>query len=200
MSNSLQKSRPPTRTLDSYLCKDKEGPARTGYNHSNRETAGDHCVSSANWDGMKRSSPAKAWAPSMTAAARFVRVAVMRRLASLVLLASLFVPAILASIPLWQSQSTSCGMACCKRSRVCCCRKSKAHEHGGVAWRADAKCCGGCGRASIVGPVVALQAEVQSRHAAEPVLTSLVLRSPISGVLRSAGAAFALFGRPPPSA
>ena len=135
----------------------------------------------------------------MTCAKRLLRAPVMRRLASLALLASLITPAILAAIPFLQSPGTTCSMACCKRSGVCCCRKSQTHERGGAQWKADAKCRGGCTGAPAVSPVV-LQAVVQERESAEPALSSVSFHSFTRRASRSAGAAFALFGRPPPLA
>jgi len=150
---------------------------------------------------MEGTTSANGWAKlPLAAVKRLVRLAAMRQLACLAMLAALLVPSLLAALPLSQSHSTCCGMACCKRTGACCCHRSKGHVHGGMQWKAGAKCSGGCGAASVAAPVVTLQAVLQASRNAAPILTRAAYQGLASHTLRFAGAGFSLFGRPPPAA
>jgi hypothetical protein len=97
------------------------------------------------------------------------------------------------------SQGPSCGMQCCKRSKVCCCGKSDKHaRHDGPSWVGSSKCPGGCGQLPAV-PGTAAASLAAARIEVSPVLPLSHVRISPSSPRDSSGAAFALFERPPPS-
>jgi len=117
----------------------------------------------------------------------------------LVLLA-LFTPDAANLLPLLNSRDATCGMACCKRSGVCCCRKARSARTGAESgWRAGNPC----------GPDCARSAAVRSQFAfalTAPAAAFLCSTSQHAGSLEPGGAyvpggvAFERFGRPPPLA
>lgn len=95
-------------------------------------------------------------------------------------------------------RAETCGMACCRRARVCCCRKAKAHPapaHPG--WTAGTACAPGCGRvaSSVPLPPVIVEPPVAGMPA---VLTGLAPEVHDVAGGAAAATAFALFQRPPP--
>ena len=96
-------------------------------------------------------------------------------------------------------ETTSCGMQCCKRSKVCCCRKSAANaHHDGPSWIASSDCPSGC-RQSLAGPRAAVVGLVSPRIEFSPIIPGLRLRMSRVSARGSSDIAFALFGRPPPT-
>ena len=117
--------------------------------------------------------------------------------ASFVLLL-LLVPYISGLILFAGRETTSCGMQCCKRSKLCCCRKSGASaHHDGPSWIASSNCPPGC-RQSIAGPGTAVAGLVSSRIEFSPAIPGLRVRMSCVSAWGSSDIAYALFGRPPP--
>lgn len=121
-----------------------------------------------------------------------------RSAASGIVLLVLLIPYGFGFLLLAESQGPSCGMQCCKRSKVCCCGKSAKHaRHNGPSWVGSSKCPGGCGQLPAV-PGAAPTSLAADRIDVSPVLpVSRVRSSPVSPC-DSSGTAFALFERPPP--
>jgi len=119
-----------------------------------------------------------------------------RLLAPLLLLVSLLAPLALPALLL---QADTCGMACCKRSGVCCCRKAKAAKSRGPVLQAASRCGANCGRLPalprLVAAIPARAALPGSTLAAAPARPGSSSR-----VHPSSSLPFALFQRPPPSA
>jgi hypothetical protein len=91
-------------------------------------------------------------------------------------------------------------MRCCKRSKVCCCRKAGKNAHqGGPGWTATSTCSGGCGQLPAV-PGTASASLAAARIEVSPVLPVSPVRSGAVSPRASAENAFALLQRPPPTA
>lgn len=93
-----------------------------------------------------------------------------------------------------QRTPTACGMQCCRRTGRCCCHKDQ-QEPGGVAWRAQNRCPGGCRLAPMARSMAAGLAPMQTET--EAVRTLAV----VAGVVRTpARGSFSLTrrGRAPP--
>ncbi len=121
-----------------------------------------------------------------------------RSFALIVLLFSLLAPCFLAALPLLRDDAPKCGMSCCKRSGVCCCAKRKGPATGAAEWDALPKCGGRCDMPSLVRRVAAASLTTASPSAGPLVLTASI-RISIGSLPNDQGAAFALFGRPPPA-
>jgi hypothetical protein len=122
-----------------------------------------------------------------------------RSAASGLVLLLLLIPYGFGFLLLAASQGPSCGMQCCKRSKVCCCGKSDKHaRHDGPSWVGSSKCPGGCGQLPAV-PGTPAAGPAAARIEVIPVLPLSHARISPSSPRDSSGAAFALFERPPPS-
>ncbi len=110
-----------------------------------------------------------------------------------------FGPFSAALIQLSGSEDRDCGMECCRRSKVCCCRKGKGVHENKPGWFDQPSCAGRCGHPPAL-PVLSAPAFTQERASFNPVQETLRL-SPRMEVRRvEAKPSFALFGRPPPPA
>jgi len=133
------------------------------------------------------------------ACARF-RLPSGRATSTLLLVLSLLAPYGASLSLLLERDASNCGMPCCKRTKACFCRKSshRAHE-AGPAWSSSSKCPDGCGQfPATQGSRVASLAT--TRFETTPVAASSQGRWATDQNASSALVAFALFGRPPPSA
>lgn len=142
----------------------------------------------------RRAGRVPRWTAFLTALPR------ARRTASVGLLVLfLLVPYSSVSLLLAEYDSPGCGSSCCKRSRVCGCRKSvhNAHQHG-PDWSSSLKCPCGCGEPSAVQPIGAASL-VTARSGLNPIAPVAYVRPAYSSACGSPEAGFALFGRPPPT-
>ena len=112
----------------------------------------------------------------------------------------LLAPDLASFLPLLPAPGPNCGMACCKRSGVCCCHKAHPAQAGtDQAWRAGNACGSGCARSAAV------QGRCEFSLTAH---TATFLCLPAQHSLRfelddervPEGIAFERFGRPPPVA
>jgi len=102
-------------------------------------------------------------------------------------------------LPLAGSARSSCGMQCCKRPKVCHCRRVDKIPHpGGPGWTVSSKCPGGCGQVATVSATAAASLVV-ARVAVRPIVPVSRLRIQALPPRGSSGVGFALFERPPPS-
>lgn len=99
-----------------------------------------------------------------------------------------------AFLPALVQGETTCGMSCCRRSGVCCCRKA-APDHG-FGWRA-AGCPPGCARHAVLPAAMAGLAVAADRtwSIAPDVERTAALAAPFSFF----PLAYALSSRPPPA-
>lgn len=109
-------------------------------------------------------------------------------------------PSIFALIPLLTSGTETCGMACCRRMKSCCCRKARQHapDSSSSKWKAAPSCTEGCRQRATLPPIVPGVAaaarpefEALASHAAPPPTQQVQALS--------SQAAFAQFERPPPA-
>jgi hypothetical protein len=115
-----------------------------------------------------------------------------------VLLALLLVPYASGWFLLAEREAPSCGMACCKGSKVCSCRRPARNiRQNGPGWTASSKCPEGCGQLPAVsgsaGPSL-----VAAWVGVGPVLPASPMRIAAAPPRESFEARFALFERPPP--
>ena len=122
-----------------------------------------------------------------------------RSAASGLVLLLLLIPYGFGFLLLAASQGPSCGMQCCKRSKVCCCGKSDKHpRQDGPSRVGSSKCPGGCGQLPAV-PGTAAASLAAVRIEVSPVLPWSHVRISTVSPRESSGTAFALFARPPPN-
>jgi len=94
-----------------------------------------------------------------------------------------------------RTSSDDCGMQCCKRTKVCCCRKIARERQ--PAFRAPSACSSGCGQLPAVhGPAAGLG---RARPAIAPLITAACFHPVPPPIHRSVQPLFPLFERPPPS-
>jgi hypothetical protein len=97
-----------------------------------------------------------------------------------------------------QGEQADCGMQCCKRSKVCCCRKAGHQDKGsGPGWAAASSCPSGCGLATAVFPRT-LANRSEHRVGVYPVVSDSPLGRERDWTPRTSEHDFALFERPPP--
>ena len=97
-----------------------------------------------------------------------------------------------------QSDQPDCGMQCCKRSKVCCCRKANRQSGArGPGWAASSSCPSGCGQVTAIfsNAAASLQAD---RVEVEPAVFESRLGLERECTAHTAGHHFAQFERPPP--
>ena len=139
------------------------------------------------------------WAQLGKWAARHMRVRPPSRTApTLLLLLLLLAPYGSTLFLLLGSDSASCGMACCKRSKACCYRKERhSANQEGPAWAPASKCPDGCRQlpATQESPIAGLGT---IRFGTAPAVVFSHARWTAESGVPSSSAAFALFGRPPP--
>jgi len=139
------------------------------------------------------------WAQLGKSAARHVCVRPSGRSATtLLLVLFLLAPYGSSFFLLLGRDNSTCGMQCCKRSKVCCCRKSghNAHEDG-PAWASSSKCPGGCGQVPAVQGATAASLSA-ARFQTVPVVITLLVRRASDPMVLTSDVVFALFERPPP--
>jgi hypothetical protein len=96
-----------------------------------------------------------------------------------------------------QQDGQTCGMSCCRRSGICCCRNSRTVRPE-IGWRAARTCPAGClQRAVLPTALPGLTAQVIRAQADED--RSAKTNTPVESKLPGRIAAFALFQRPPPA-
>src|ERR1019366_1059731 len=101
-------------------------------------------------------------------------------------------------LALLQLEGSSCGKACCQKTGVCCCHKTRPAGTGGPLWKAASQCGRNCGvLPALPGPVAATL--VAHRSAANPALPVSRLQVADTAPRGSAENGFALFQRPPQS-
>lgn len=97
-----------------------------------------------------------------------------------------------------QPEAPDCGMQCCKRSKVCCCRKAGLKDKGSnPGWAAASSCPSGCGLMTAVFPRT-LASRSEHRLEIHPVLRETLLDRERDWTPRTSEQDFALFERPPP--
>lgn len=119
-----------------------------------------------------------------------------RRASSLLLILLLLVPFAPSLTALSARTTSDCGMQCCKRTKVCCCRKIARERQ--PSFRAPSACSSGCGQLpAIHGSAASLG---RTRPATIPVVTAAQFRPVPALIHRTTDPLFALFERPPPFA
>jgi len=114
------------------------------------------------------------------------------------LLLLLLVPYSSGLVLLAQPEQTDCGMQCCKRSKVCCCRKAGHQDKGSSpGWAAASSCPSGCGLATATFPRT-LANRSEHRVGVHPVVSDSPLGSERDWTPHTTEQDFALFERPPP--
>ncbi len=122
-----------------------------------------------------------------------------RSAAAGLLLLILLIPYGSGLLLLTRCATSSCGMPCCTRSKVCCCRRSDRKLHrAGPSWIASSSCPGGCGQVATM-PATAAAGLAVARTAVRPMVPVSRLRIQAVSLRGSAETGFALFERPPPS-
>lgn len=123
----------------------------------------------------------------------------LRRIASTLLLALfLLVPYGSAFYQLQAADDATCGMPCCKRSKVCCCRKqARSVNPAGPVWIASPKCSAGCAQLPATQRSSAASLDAAGLEAVPVVVAARILLSSLPQH-RSIDSSFALFERPPP--
>jgi hypothetical protein len=122
-----------------------------------------------------------------------------RSAAAVLLTFLLLIPCVSGLLLLAGSETSSCGMQCGKRPKVCCCRRSGKNAHrAGPGWIESSKCPGGCGQLPAVSATAAARlvaARVEVRPIA-PVSRVRIMVAPRRG---SSETGFASLERPPPA-
>ena len=122
-----------------------------------------------------------------------------RSAAAVLLTLLLLIPCVSGLLLLAGSETSSCGMQCCKRSKVCPCRRSDNNAHRtGRGWTASSKCPGGCGQLPAMPRTTVANLAV-ARIAIRPIVPVSHLRIQAASLRGSSETGFVLFERPPPS-
>jgi hypothetical protein len=139
----------------------------------------------------QRNSTGRDRMPQRTAAARFAVV-------TFVLLVSLLAPFSLDFAPLLRLTQTTCGMSCCKKTGVCCCRKARPAGTKMPLWKASSRCGSDC--STLRGLPSAAAASLAARGIeVRPFLAASHLQLSAVSPRGTAENGFALFERPPPT-
>jgi hypothetical protein len=120
-------------------------------------------------------------------------------LSALLLLLALLAPFSVGFFNLASGPKITCGMECCKRSKVCCCHRSGRGAHAsGVGLSAGPSCPPGCRQIpGLRGSAPALAAVAQPGGV--PIAPAAPARILESTAQSSIEPAFSLFERPPPA-
>lgn len=126
-------------------------------------------------------------------------LSIWRSAAAGLLLLFLLIPYGAGLLLLAGNERSSCGMPCCNRSKVRCCRKSNKNAHrDGPGWIASSKCPGGCGQLPAVSESAAASL-VTARVEVRPIVPVSHVRIQAASPRGSSEIGFALAERPPPS-
>lgn len=121
-----------------------------------------------------------------------------RSAAAGLLLIPLLVPYASGAFVLAGREGPSCGMACCKGSKVCSCRRlDRRGHHAGPGWDSSSKCPEGCGQLPAVSGAAA--SIVVASVGVSPVLHVSRVRTLDVSPRLSSESGFVLFERPPPT-
>lgn len=117
------------------------------------------------------------------------------RAAALVVVLSLLAP---LSLPAFQNRADTCGMSCCRKSGVCCCRKARPAQTGGPQWQPVSGCSRNCAlRLALPASLSAILPDAGAASGPAFVVTSVAPARPL--VREGATRCFALYQRPPPA-
>lgn len=108
-------------------------------------------------------------------------------------------PNTLALIPLLAGDTDTCGMACCRRMKSCCCRRARQHapDSSFAKWKAAPGCSEGCRQRAALPPIVpGIAASARPEFGT---LANYAAQLPIYQTQAAVSQpAFAQFERPPP--
>ena len=97
------------------------------------------------------------------------------------------------------NETSSCGMRCCKGTKVCCChRAGKNALRGGPSWVDSSKCPGGCGQLPAV-PAIPIAGPAAALTEIDPITPESRLRVQAASIRLPSETDFASFERPPPA-
>jgi hypothetical protein len=131
--------------------------------------------------------------------ARRALTAARRSNAAFLLLVSLLAPYAAAFAQLAAAGTNTCGMSCCRRSGVCCCRKARhAALNHGPEWNSARR--GGCGCRQLPAPPARVRPALAAGRSQWQPLIVYALLSILPHASRAGNPhACVLFGRPPPA-